>query len=86
MKFLLADIHLDSPLKTQSTRNSAMGGEPARAGLAAVLARLVDAAIAPGVMLALARGTTSTEMWRMWPAVRLALNSRVSPGRGIRPS
>jgi len=58
MKFLhVADIHLDSPLKTQSTRNSAMG-ESLRAASRQVLARLVDAAIAHCVDAVLFAGDT----------------------------
>jgi DNA repair exonuclease SbcCD nuclease subunit len=58
MKFLhVADIHLDSPLRTQAARDSAMG-ESLRAASRQVLARLVDAAISEGVDAVLFAGDT----------------------------
>jgi len=58
MKFLhVADLHLDSPLRTQAARDSAMG-ESLRAASRQVLARLVDAAIAEGVDAVLFAGDT----------------------------
>lgn len=58
MKFLhLADLHLDSPLRTQAARDSAMG-ESLRAASRQVLARLVDAAVAEGVDAVLFAGDT----------------------------
>lgn len=58
MKFLhVADLHLDSPLRTQAARDSAMG-ESLRAASRKVLARLVDAAVAEGVDAVLFAGDT----------------------------
>ncbi len=58
MKFLhVADLHLDSPLKTQAARDSAMG-ESLRAASRQVLARLVDTAVAEGVEAVLFAGDT----------------------------
>ncbi|MCC1492618.1 DNA repair exonuclease [Cognatishimia sp. F0-27] len=58
MKFLhVADLHLDSPLKTQAARDSVMG-ESLRAASRQVLSRLVDAAIAEGVDAVLFAGDT----------------------------
>jgi len=58
MKFLhVADLHLDSPLRTQAARDSAMG-ESLRAASRQVLARLVDAAVAEGVDAVLFAGDT----------------------------
>lgn len=58
MKFLhVADLHLDSPLRTQALRNPAMG-ERLRAASRQVLGRLVDAAIADGADAVLFAGDT----------------------------
>ncbi|WP_375258729.1 exonuclease SbcCD subunit D [Citreimonas sp.] len=58
MKFLhVADLHLDSPLRTQALRNPAMG-ETLRAASRQVLGRLVDAAIAERVDAVLFAGDT----------------------------
>lgn len=58
MKFLhVADLHLDSPLRTQAARDSAMG-DSLRAASRQVLARLVDAAVAEGVDAVLFAGDT----------------------------
>ncbi|TYB81720.1 DNA repair exonuclease [Maritimibacter fusiformis] len=58
MKFLhVADLHLDSPLRTQAARDSAMG-EGLRAASRQVLARLVDVAVAEGVDAVLFAGDT----------------------------
>jgi len=59
------------PLKTQSTRNSAMGEKPARRPRGRCWPGSFDAAHCPLVVCcALLPGTPSTEMWRMWPAAR----------------
>ena len=58
MKFLhLADLHLDSPLQTQATRNPAMGAH-LRVASREVLRRAVDAAIERGVDAVLLAGDT----------------------------
>ena len=58
MKFLhVADLHLDSPLRTQAARDSAMG-EGLRAASRQVLKRLVDAALAEDVDAVLFAGAT----------------------------
>lgn len=58
MKFLhVADLHLDSPLRTQAARDSAMG-EGLRAASRQVLKRLVDAALAEDVDAVLFAGDT----------------------------
>lgn len=58
MKFLhVADLHLDSPLRTQAARDSAMG-EHLRAASRQVLARLVDVAVSEGVDAVLFAGDT----------------------------
>ncbi len=58
MKFLhVADLHLDSPLKTQAVRNPAMS-DSLRAASRQVLGRLVDAAIAQSVDAVLFAGDT----------------------------
>lgn len=58
MKFLhVADLHLDSPLRTQAARDSAMG-DSLRAASRQVLARLVNAAVAEGVDAVLFAGDT----------------------------
>lgn len=58
MKFLhVADLHLDSPLRTQAARDSAMGAS-LRAASRRVLARLVDAAVTEGVDAVLFAGDT----------------------------
>lgn len=58
MKFLhVADLHLDSPLRTQAARDSVMGAH-LRAASRQVLARLVDAAVSEGVDAVLFAGDT----------------------------
>jgi len=58
MKFLhVADLHLDSPLRTQAARDSTMG-DSLRAASRQVLSRLVDAAVAEGVDAVLFAGDT----------------------------
>lgn len=58
MKFLhVADLHLDSPLRTQAARDSAMG-ESLRAASRQVLAKLVDSAVAEDVDAVLFAGDT----------------------------
>ncbi len=58
MKFLhVADLHLDSPLKTQAVRNPAMS-DSLRAASRQVLGRLVDVAIAQSVDAVLFAGDT----------------------------
>ncbi len=58
MKFLhVADLHLDSPLKTQAVRNPAMS-DSLHAASRQVLGRLVDAAIAQSVDAVLFAGDT----------------------------
>ncbi|SDY28598.1 DNA repair exonuclease [Citreimonas salinaria] len=81
-KFLhVADLHLDSPLRTQALRNPAMG-ENLRAASRQVLGKLVDAAIAEDVDAVLLAGDTfdrgvadvvsraalATELARLWRA------------------
>lgn len=58
MKFLhVADLHLDSPLRTVATRDAALG-DSLRAASRQVLGRLVDAALAEGVDAVLFAGDT----------------------------
>ncbi|MBY6200540.1 DNA repair exonuclease [Maritalea mobilis] len=58
MKFLhVADLHLDSPLRTQAARDSAMG-DSLRGASRQVLTRLVDAAVAEDVDAVLFAGDT----------------------------
>jgi exonuclease SbcD len=58
MRFLhVADLHLDSPLKTQAARSPAMGAT-LRSASRQVLGRLVEAAIAEGVDAVLFAGDT----------------------------
>ncbi|PWR03151.1 hypothetical protein DKT77_08010 [Meridianimarinicoccus roseus] len=58
MKLLhVADLHLDSPIRTQAARNPALG-RALRAASRQVLTRLVDAALAEGVQAVLFAGDT----------------------------